>query len=73
MLSLGYLLGGVHIFSKGIVHGQSLGPLLNGQEEKVESEEKDKMHLRWRQPGTTRNPWHFEGEVGRLWRGLLAV
>lgn len=45
MLSLGYLLGGVHILSKGIVHGQSLGPLLNGQEEKEESEEKDKVTL----------------------------
>lgn len=45
MLSVRYSLGGVHILFKGIVHGQSLGPLLNGQEEKAESEEKDKVNL----------------------------
>lgn len=44
-LSVHYSLGGVHILSKGIVHGQSPGPLWNGQEEKAELEEKDKITL----------------------------
>lgn len=45
VLSVRHSSGGVRILSKGIVHGQSLGPLWNGQEEKAKSDEKDKVTL----------------------------
>lgn len=72
VLSVRHSSGGVRILSKGIVHGQSLGPLWNGQEEKAESE-KDKVTLGGGSQVQLATHGILRGGVGRLWRGLLAV
>lgn len=66
MLSAHLPLGGVHILSKDTIDGQSLCPLLNGQEEKAESEEKDKVNLGGDSQVQSVTPDILRQEAGRL-------